>query len=336
MYNSFTSNSAKGGNLGSCKALAKYLDKETKNKWFSHDLENVKTDTVVRQIDKFGKGGIHKKYWRFCEIEYAPSTKEIKHLIQLVTGKSRREIRRLKDWSELSEQEQEEVKVKFLEFVRECQDLQAQNYNREGINTGADLKWYAKIETQRKWKYEKEVQEGKHKRGELKKGFHLHCHIIQSRKAMNKKTQLSPLSTQRKQSADNPVQQGFDRNVFTNSVEEKFDNMFNYQREMEECYEVLKYEKKMRESVFVSGISQHMKIRRYPNGKYLKEKNKYLKSLNFDEQQLYFANINHYKKLEEEEKREQERNRKMLEEVKQEQIQKQQEEQEIRQIRFRR
>lgn len=239
MYNSFTSNSAKGGNLGSCKRLADYLDKEQKNNWFNHEELDINSRYVIKEIDRYGKGQIKKHQWKFCEIEYCPSHEEIEHLIYKATGRTG-----LEDWEELTPEEQEEVKGYFIDFVRIAQDSQAENYNRSGINSGADLKWFAKIETIRRYRgYDEEVKQGIAKSGERKKGFHLHCHIIQSRKAMDKKTQISPLSKNKNVSKTNNIKQGFDRNRFKTQLEKDFDTLYQYKRGSWETFEFANYMK---------------------------------------------------------------------------------------------
>lgn len=239
MYNSATSNSAKGGNKGSCTSLAKYLDKETKNQWFNHSDFDIETRRVIREIDKYGKGQIKKSQWKFIELEYCPSEEEQKQIIRQAGLNVKGE-----NYEEYSAEEIEKIKRSFMNYVRKAQDTQAKNYNREGIESGADLKWFAKIEMFRKSKgFEEPYKTLGIKKGFIKPYFSMHCHVIQSRKAMNKKTQLSPLTNFRKKSAKNVIKQGFDRNLFTNDLEELFDNHFNYKRQEEEKYEYMKYRK---------------------------------------------------------------------------------------------
>lgn len=241
MYNNATSNSAKGGNKGSCKNLAKYLDKETKNQWFNHSNFDIETARVIQEIDKYGKGQIKKDRWKFVEIEYCPSEKEQIAILE----KAGVEYREYENFEVYTAEEIERIKAVFADYVRKAQDLQARNYQREGIETGADLKWFGKIELHRKSKgFEEPYRTLNWKVGSKKPSLNLHCHIIQSRKAMNKKTQLSPLTNFRKESSKNVIKQGFDRNNFTNGLEDLFDREFqNHHREEIEMYETMKYNK---------------------------------------------------------------------------------------------
>ena len=228
-----------GNNTGSSKGLANYLDKEQANGWFDHEKDAIKSEEVVQQIDQNGKGQLGKDDWKFVEVEYNPSHKEQQKMVETATGK--KDVNSL---GELNAREREAVKDEFRQYVRAAQDSQAKNYNRENINKGADLKYYAKIETQRKYKGTDEaVQSGKVKQGDLKKGLNMHAHIIQSRKAADRKTKLSPLSQHRKQSHKNKIQQGFDRNKFAKQIEKDFDKKFSYSRDVKETLEYKKANK---------------------------------------------------------------------------------------------
>ncbi len=235
MVNTFSTKSIKkaNGNVGSCFSLAKYLDKEIKGEWFNSSQNIFDTKYIISQIDKNGKGQLKKTDWKFVEIEYNPSFKETQQMIKIATGRTD-----VIEWKQLSPAEQQATKSVFMEFVQNAQTEQAKNYNRENISTGADLLWFGKIETKRKYKgFDKDVKNGIAKSGQLKKGLNLHCHIIQSRRCINKKVKLSPLSSQKKQSSKNPIQQGFDRNKFKGTLENLFDNQFNYSRNQTETFE---------------------------------------------------------------------------------------------------
>ena len=236
MYTKFSSPS---GNTGSSKGLANYLDKEQRNGWFDHQKEDIKSEEVVQQIDRNGKGQLGKKDWKFVEVEYNPSHKEQQKMVEVATGK-----KGVNSLGELNAREQAAVKDEFRQYVRAAQDSQAKNYNRKNINKGADLKYYAKIETERKYKgTDEDVKSGKVKQGDLKKGLNMHAHIIQSRKAADKKTKLSPVSKHRKQTDKNKIQQGFDRNKFAKQVEKDFDKKFSYNRNVKETLEYKKANK---------------------------------------------------------------------------------------------
>ena len=233
MHTQFNTSSSGGGNTGSCSNLCSYLDKEQEDNWFGADQENVKTEEVQNDIDQNGKGQLGKEDWKFVEVEYNPSQKEQQKIIEQATGRTD-----VKKWDQLSTSEKEKVKTEFVGYVREAQDLQAKNYNRENIKSGSDLKYYGKVETERKYKGTDEaVKKGTANQGEKKPGLNMHAHIIQSRKGVDKKTKLSPTSQHRKASAKNPIKQGFDRNEFYNKIEKKFDQRYNYDRGVKESFE---------------------------------------------------------------------------------------------------
>ena len=233
MYTQFNTSSLKGGNTGSSGNLVNYLDKEQQNEWFNDESKKIDSSTVKTEIDRYGKGQLGKEQWKFVEVEYNPSQQEQQQIIYESTGRND-----VKEWNELSSAEQEKVKADFKEYVIEAQTIQAKNYNRENIKNGADLKYYGKVETQRKYKgTDQEVKQGKAKQGDLKKGLNLHAHIVQSRKAKNKKTKLSPESKHKKESSKNVIKQGFNRNEFYNKIEQKFDEKFDFKRDVKQSFE---------------------------------------------------------------------------------------------------
>lgn len=237
MYASFNIADRKGNsNTGSCQKLGNYLDKEIKNQWFNDHENEVKTQEVISEIDRYGKGQLGKNDWKFVEIEYSPSQKEQLQIVKKATGRED-----VHDWQQLNNEEKQKTIDEFKIYVCKAQSEQAKNYNRENLNDSSDLKWYGKIETERRYKgYDEEVKSQEKKSGELKEGLQIHCHIIQSRKAYDKETKISPLSKNRSQSDKNKIQQGFDRNKFYSRVDELFDKEFNYERELNEVFEYQK------------------------------------------------------------------------------------------------
>lgn len=236
MYTKF---SPPGGNTGSSGKLASYLDKEQRNGWFNDEEKDIGTAEVVEQIDRNGKGQLGRDDWKFIEVEYNPSHREQQKMIEVATGR-----KGVGSLDELDARELKAVKDEFRQYVRAAQDSQAKNYNRKNIDKGADLKYYGKIETQRRYKGTDEaVKSGKVKQGQLKKGLNMHAHIIQSRKGADRRTKLSPVSKHRKQTDKNKIQQGFDRNKFAKQVERDFDRKFGYDRDVRETLEYKKANK---------------------------------------------------------------------------------------------
>jgi hypothetical protein len=266
MYTKF---SPPSGNTGSSKALANYLDKEQQHGWFDHTKEDIRSEDVVRNIDQNGKGQLGKNDWKFIEVEYNPSHKEQQKIVELATGK-----KGVQSFRDLNPKEQQQVKDKFREFVRTAQDSQAKNYNRGNINSGADLKYYAKIETQRKYKgTDDAVINGQAKQGDLKEGLNMHAHIIQSRKAVDRTTKLSPVSKHRKQTDKNKIQQGFDRNVFAKKIEQDFDKLYGYGRDVKETLEYKKAHKNNDLEMKRTLMEQHGAQKGKPENKHSEQRN---------------------------------------------------------------
>lgn len=233
MHTQFNTSSVQGGNTGSSANLTSYLDKEQENGWFNSEEKDIKTKDVTAEIDGMGRAGLKKHEWGFIEVEYNPSQKEQEIIIENATGRTD-----VTEWNQLSQEEKEKVKGEFAEYVRDAQHIQAKNYARENIKSGADLVYFAKIETQRRYKgTDERVKKGEIKQGQLKEGLNMHAHIIQSRKASDKKTKISPMARPRKISEKNPVKAGFDRNEFYNKVEQRFDEKYSHNRDVKESFE---------------------------------------------------------------------------------------------------
>lgn len=233
MHTQFNTSSVQGGNTGSSANLTSYLDKEQENGWFNSEEKDIKTKDVTAEIDQNGKGQLGKDDWKFVEVEYNPSQKEQQVIIENATGRTD-----VTEWNQLSQEEKEKVKGEFSEYVRDAQHIQAKNYARENIKSGSDLVYFAKIETQRRYKgTDERVKKGEIKQGQLKEGLNMHAHIVQSRKASDKKTKLSPTSKHRGASSKNKIQQGFDRNAFYNKLEQRFDEKYSHNRDVKESFE---------------------------------------------------------------------------------------------------
>lgn len=222
-------------NKGSSSKLSNYLDKEKgldeEQKFYNGSEQGITKDQVTAEIDKNGKGQLGKKDWKFTHMSYNLSEKESRHLVKKVTGKD------ATSWKELNNAEKKEVNQAFTKYVTAVQTEQAKNYNRANIQSEKDLKWYARNETERRYKgFDEEVKQGKAKSGQKKAGFNLHAHVIQSRKGADKKTKLSPYSTHRVNKKSG-IKQGFDRKEFIKKQEQTFDKMFDYKRDLEQKFE---------------------------------------------------------------------------------------------------
>ncbi len=232
-YKINTSDTKGNMNTGSCSKLVNYLEKENQNNWFTQSDENITSDKVQSEIDQYGKGQLRKEEWKFVEIEVNPSHKEQQIIIERATGK-----KDISDWNNLNDEEKKKSIQEFKNYVRDFQDEQALNYDRDKIRKGEDLKYYAKIETERRVNgYDEDYKLNKAKQGEKKKGLNMHAHIVQSRKSKDKKTKLSPASKHRTSSTKSRIKQGFDRNKFAQRIESKFDNRYQYERPLKETFQ---------------------------------------------------------------------------------------------------
>jgi Family of unknown function (DUF5712) len=239
-------------NKGSCKNLTFYLDKENqdidklidksnsvdefaqlqsrKQQFFNHNRMDVSCidviDTIDNNIKKLGKADA--KY-------FAPtisfSQTELAHIAFKATKKN--DIDNV--W-EMNLDELNNYNTSIREYIRMIMDNYAKNFNRKekGLNSGADLVYFGKIEHYRKYKgTDKKVLKGNAKTGELKPGLQSHVHIIVSRKDKTQRLKLNPMSNEKSTNriiGNNPYHVGFDRVNWIISNEKKFDQFFNYSR----------------------------------------------------------------------------------------------------------
>lgn len=210
---------------GSCGGLAAYLEKEQLGQWFGQKLENVPGYQVVAEIDanKRNLGIADDKYY---QIVLAPSKAELAHIGADV----------------------ESLKA----FTRSAMEQYAQNFGK-GIDS-KDLVWYAKIEHSRSYDHtDRAVQLGEQAKGGLKLGDQTHIHVIVSRtenlreykqgltEGLHERKNpyhLSPL-TNHKVTTKGVVLGGFERNGFSQRVEQCFDKGFGYERGLTESFRYL-------------------------------------------------------------------------------------------------
>ena len=210
---------------GSCGGLTAYLEKEQLGQWFGQKLENVPGYQVVAEIDanKRNLGIADDKYY---QIVLAPSQAELAHIGADV----------------------ESLKA----FTRSAMEQYAQNFGK-GIDS-KDLVWYAKIEHSRSYDHtDRAVQLGEQAKGGLKLGDQTHIHVMVSRtenlreykqglaEGLHERKNpyhLSPL-THHKATTKGVVLGGFERNGFSQRVEQCFDEGFGYERGLTESFRYL-------------------------------------------------------------------------------------------------
>ena len=152
-----------GDNKGSVGKLAEYLDKENEGKeaqdkdlFFNHSADQVDKRQAIDAIDHNNKN-LGRNDAKFFMLTINPSQDELKHLIAKKIGRDG-----VNDFSELTKKEQRMLVDELKSYSRDVMDIYAKNFNRANINSGADLVYFAKVETIREYKHdEKLVKENK-------------------------------------------------------------------------------------------------------------------------------------------------------------------------------
>ena len=214
MYPKLQSQGLAGGpNTGSCAAYAYYLEHE--NLWkkdndhrkdiipfYDQDGNAVSVGTVIDTIDA-NKQGLHVEDAKFFSLVINPSDKEIAKM-----GATREE------------------RIKALEqLVDKMMDRYAAGFGKQNIKSHNDLLYFYTIH---------EFREDEN--GDLRPGIHVH--IIVSRKDLNGKYKLSPMTNHRGETAG-VIKSGFNRDAFYRDCESIFDTTFDYQRRINESYDFL-------------------------------------------------------------------------------------------------
>ena len=208
-------------NKASSNGLVNYLEKENRinNKepeyWFNGSQTNIEPYEVRRKIEsniaKLGRDDA-----KFFLINISPSQKEIAFLKQC--------------YGENGAKDQMKV------FAARVMDAYAQNFKRPGIESHLNLIWFGKLENYRYYSHnDAEVKQGIKKRGDRKPGDQMHVQIIVSRKDATNKIKLSPQNTSRGKNAEHSKKMGqFDRVAFKQSGESLFDDLFGFDRHLNE------------------------------------------------------------------------------------------------------
>lgn len=194
-------------NSGSCSNVVSYLEHEDFERiqndekvetFFSHNNDNVDPNFIIDSIDNNRKK-LCRNDAKFFVITISLSENELKHLSK-IDGDMGDRIRG---------------------FVRhEVMERYAENFNK-GLKA-EDLMYFGKIHHERKINSKNE--------------FNQHCHIIVSRKTLNDKIKISPM-TNHMNTNNGAVKGGFARTVFYDKIEKSFDNRFIYPRELDESFE---------------------------------------------------------------------------------------------------
>ncbi|WP_221411777.1 DUF5712 family protein [Dysgonomonas capnocytophagoides] len=193
-------------NAGSSRRLTAYLEHEDMERmekgiytegFFNLTEENLYKSQVVKDIDN-NKAQLLKTDAKFYAIHVSPSEQELK-----VMGST--------------EQEKAEAMKRYIREV--VIPEYAENFNK-GLSA-KDIKFYGKIH------FDRDRSDNE---------LNMHCHLIVSRKDQANKIKLSPL-TNHKNTKKGTVKGGFDRTNLFQQVEQGFDKLFLYDRQLDESFE---------------------------------------------------------------------------------------------------
>ncbi|MCL3850933.1 DUF5712 family protein [Parabacteroides sp. GYB001] len=193
-------------NAGSSRQLANYLEHEDLERmekgfytegFFNLADDNIYKSTVIKDLDS-NIGQLLKTDAKFYAIHVSPSESELRTMGN-------------------TEQEQAEAMKRYIRevFIPEY----ANNFNRE--LSASDIKFYGKIHFDR---------------NRSDNELNMHCHLIVSRKDQANKKKLSPL-TNHKNTKKGTVTGGFDRVNLFQDVEQGFDKLFGYNRQLTESFD---------------------------------------------------------------------------------------------------
>lgn len=193
-------------NAGSSRQLVNYLEHEDLERmekgiyiegFFNLTEDNIYKSKVIKGIDS-NIGQLLKTDAKFYAIHVSPSEKELRAMGN-------------------SEQEQAEAMKHYIRevFIPEY----AKNFNK-GLSK-ADIKFYGKIHFSR---------------DRSNNELNMYCHLIVSRKDQSNKKKLSPL-TNHKNTKKGTIKGGFDRKNLFLQVEQGFDRLFGYNRQLTETFE---------------------------------------------------------------------------------------------------
>jgi hypothetical protein len=216
-----------GNNKGSSGQLVAYLEKENRlaekldqqkmEYWFNHERINIQPYEVRQGIDN-NVAKLSRDDAKFFLINISPSEKELLYL---------------------KEQFGQEGTERYLKaYANQVMDAYAKNFKRDGVNSGKDLVYFGKLEHNRYYTYKDlEVRQGRAKKGDVKPGEQMHVQITVSRKDASNSIKLSPLNNSKGKNAVHSQKVGqFDRVAFKQGAEKLFDQMFSYERSIEESF----------------------------------------------------------------------------------------------------
>jgi Family of unknown function (DUF5712) len=205
--------------------LVTYLEKENRvaeklnepEYLFNQERNNIQPYDVRYTIDN-NIAKLSKDETKFFLINISPSEKEISYLKERYG--------------------EDGAKQQLKLYANEVMNEYALNFKRNNINSNKDLVYFGKLENHRYYTYkDEEVKNGHAKKGDQKPGEQMHVQIIVSRKDASNSIKLSPLNNSRGKNQAHSLKVGqFDRTAFKQSAEKRFDQIFSYERELQETF----------------------------------------------------------------------------------------------------
>ena len=214
-------------NTGSCAALLEYLKHEDAER-LAQGLEilpfvnglgiEVSPGEVLQKIDRNHKK-LHYEDAKFYHLDINPSQEELRAM-----GNTEAEI----------------IANIYGSLIPKLTQIYADNFHKEIVvgkdAAGNDIKRMLSAEDIMVfWKV--------HTTREEKEGLQIHIHGIPSRKDIHNRLQLSPM-TNHKKTSKGAVTGGFERTALYRSIEEGFDEMFGYDRQLSETFNYCNEHKK--------------------------------------------------------------------------------------------
>ena len=227
-------NSEFGTNTSSCRAYAEYLLKYNEY-FFSHSTDSLNLEEAVDYIDSNSKKRLLHTEAKWYAPIYALSEDESKFIAKKICD------REVENYHDLLEHEKIAYDNYVIMLAKNFQNEMAKNFQKSdmGIESGKDLFYIGVVENKRKYSIEeKKCIWNLEEVGESKSGFNTHIHIIQSRLANNGKySKISPMAKS-KTAVDSPLagRKGFNRVVFSETIEKTFDNITGYNRNIEQTF----------------------------------------------------------------------------------------------------
>jgi len=222
------SKSETGNNKGSSGQLVNYLEKENRllyeqnrqlvpEYWFNHESQEIQPYQVRYDIDH-NVDRLSRDEAKFFLVNISPSENELLFLKE--------------------EFGEEGALQQLKQYANQVMDEYARNFKKDKVQNNRDILYYGKVESHRYYTHkDEEVKQGLAKRGEQKPGEQMHVQIIVSRKDITDSIRLSPLNNSRGKNIAHSLKVGqFDRVAFKQSAERKFDQIFDYDRELKETF----------------------------------------------------------------------------------------------------